>query len=57
MKQAVNPSATWYEATTDRGEMRTPLRGTVKADVCGLRRLAGLTTALELSRARRKVFA
>jgi gamma-glutamylputrescine oxidase len=56
MKQAVNPSATWYEATTERGEMRMPLRGTVKADVCVIGGgLAGLTTALELSRRKKKV--
>ena len=56
MKQTVNPSLTWYEATTDCGEMRTPLRGTVKAEVCVIGGgLAGLTTALELSRRRKKV--
>jgi gamma-glutamylputrescine oxidase len=56
MKQAVNPFPTWYEATTERGEMRMPLRGTVKADVCVIGGgLAGLTTALELSRRKKKV--
>lgn len=56
MKQAVNSSATWYEATTERGEMRTPLRGSVKVDVCVIGGgLAGLTTALELSRRKKKV--
>ncbi len=56
MRQAVNNSATWYEATTDRGEVRASLRGTVKADVCVIGGgLAGLTTALELSRRKKKV--
>ena len=56
MKQAVNTFSTWYEATTDRGEMRMPLRGAVKADVCVIGGgLAGLTTALELSRRKKKV--
>ena len=56
MKQAVNDSATWYEATTDRGEVCASLRGTVKADVCVVGGgLAGLTTALELSRRKKKV--
>ena len=56
MKQAVNPSATWYEATTDRSKMREPLRGQMKADVCVIGGgLAGLTTALELSRRKKKV--
>jgi gamma-glutamylputrescine oxidase len=56
MKQAVNNSATWYEATTDRGEVRASLRGTMKADVCVVGGgLAGLTTALELSRRKKKV--
>jgi gamma-glutamylputrescine oxidase len=56
MKQAVNTFPTWYEATTARGEMRPPLRGQVKADVCVIGGgLAGLTTALELSRRKKKV--
>ncbi|MDP1702366.1 MAG: FAD-binding oxidoreductase [Aestuariivirga sp.] len=56
MKQAVNTFPTWYEATTSRGEMRLPLRETVKADVCVIGGgLAGLTTALELSRRKKKV--
>ena len=56
MKQAVNNSITWYEATTDRGEVRASLRGTVKADVCVVGGgLAGLTTGFELSRRMRKV--
>jgi gamma-glutamylputrescine oxidase len=56
MKQAVNNFATWYEATTDRGEVRASLRGMVKADVCVIGGgLAGLTTALELSRRKKKV--
>ena len=56
MKQAVNTFPTWYEATTDRGVMRLPLRGQVKADVCVIGGgLAGLTAALELSRRKKKV--
>ena len=56
MKQAVNNFPTWYEATTDRGEARASLRGTVKTDVCVVGGgLAGLTTALELSRRRKRV--
>jgi gamma-glutamylputrescine oxidase len=56
MKQAVNTFPTWYEATTTRGEMRMPLRGPVKADVCVIGGgLAGITTALELSRRKKKV--
>lgn len=56
MKQAVNTFPTWYEATTTRGEARNPLRGPVKADVCVIGGgLAGLTTALELSRRKKKV--
>ena len=56
MIQAVNNSSTWYEATTSRGEARKSLRGTVKADVCVIGGgLAGLTTALELSRRKKKV--
>jgi gamma-glutamylputrescine oxidase len=56
MKQGVNTLPTWYEATTERGEARMPLRGAVKADVCVIGGgLAGLTTALELSRRKKKV--
>ena len=56
MKQAVNNFPTWYEATTDRGEVREGLRGTVKTDVCVIGGgLAGLTTALELSRRGKRV--
>ncbi len=56
MKQAVNNFPTWYEATTDRGEARAALRGTVKTDVCVIGGgLAGLTTALELSRRKKRV--
>ena len=56
MIQAVNNFPTWYEATTIRGEARKSLRGTVKADVCVIGGgLAGLTTALELSRRKKKV--
>ena len=56
MEQAVNEFPTWYEATTDRGEARASLRGTVKTDVCVVGGgLAGLTTALELSRRKKRV--
>lgn len=56
MIQAVNNFPTWYEATTIRGEARKSLRGTVKAEVCVIGGgLAGLTTALELSRREKKV--
>ena len=56
MKQAVNNFPTWYEATTDRGEARASLRGIVKTDVCVVGGgLAGLTTALELSRRKKRV--
>ena len=56
MKQAVNTFPTWYEATTARGSPRAALRGAVKADVCVIGGgLAGLTTALELSRRKKKV--
>ena len=56
MEQAVNEFPTWYEATADRGEARASLRGTVKTDVCVVGGgLAGLTTALELSRRGKRV--
>jgi len=56
MKQAINNFPTWYEATSMRGEARESLRGIVKADVCIIGGgLAGLTTALELSRRSKKV--
>jgi gamma-glutamylputrescine oxidase len=56
MKQAVNNVPTWYEATSVRGEARESLRDIVKADVCIIGGgLAGLTTALELSRRSKKV--
>ncbi len=51
MKQDVNNSATWYEATTVRKPVRAALSGTVKTRVCVIGGgLAGLTTALELAR-------
>ena len=56
MKQAVSNFTTWYEATTSRGVARGSLRGEVEADVCVIGGgLAGLTTALELSRWKKKV--
>ena len=56
MRQAVNKSQTWYEATVERGAARAPLRGTVKAEVCVIGGgLAGLTAALELSRRKKSV--
>ena len=46
MEQAVNEFPTWYEASTDRGEARASLRGTVKTDVCVVGGgLAGLAIA------------
>lgn len=42
---------TWYEATAKRGNLRPALSGAIEADVCVIGGgLAGLTTALELSR-------
>ena len=56
MIQPVNNFPTWYEATTDRGDPRVSLRGQVNADVCVIGGgLAGLTTALELSRRKKRV--
>ena len=56
MAQSVNEFSTWYEATAARGEMRPGLRGQVKTDVCVIGGgLAGLTTALELSRRHKRV--
>ena len=56
MIQPVNNFPTWYEATTDRGGPRLLLRGQVKAEVCVIGGgLAGLTTALELSRRKKRV--
>ncbi len=54
--QAVNTSTTWYEATAARGDARPALRGQVQAEVCVIGGgLAGLTTALELARRKKKV--
>ena len=56
MEQAVNNSSTWYEATARRDSPRAVLRGVEKAEVCVIGGgLAGLTTALELSRRGKKV--
>ncbi len=56
MIQHVNHFPTWYEATAPRGLERQILRGAIKADVCVIGGgLAGLTTALELSRRNIKV--
>jgi gamma-glutamylputrescine oxidase len=56
MIQSVNNFSTWYEATTNRGAARAPLRGVVKAEVCVIGGgLAGLTTALELARRKKRV--
>jgi gamma-glutamylputrescine oxidase len=56
MAQPVNQFPTWYEATAARGESRLGLRGNVKTDVCVVGGgLAGLTTALELSRRHKRV--
>ncbi len=47
---------TWYEATAQRGQPRAPLTGEVEADVCVIGGgLAGLTSALELARAGKRV--
>lgn len=44
-------TATWYEATAERGAIRPPLPARADADVCVIGGgLAGLTTALELAR-------
>ncbi len=56
MNQTVKESVTWYEATAQRGEGYTPLRGDVSCDVCVIGGgLAGLTSALELARAGQRV--
>lgn len=49
-------SETWYEATAQRGQTRAPLKGEIEADVCIVGGgLAGLTTALEIARRRKRV--
>ncbi len=56
MVQDVNTFSTWYEATAARGEAREALLGPMEADVCVIGGgLAGLTTALELSRRNQRV--
>jgi gamma-glutamylputrescine oxidase len=56
MIQAINTFPTWYEATAARGLQRAGLRGAVQADACVIGGgLAGLTTALELSRRSKRV--
>jgi gamma-glutamylputrescine oxidase len=53
--QQINLPVSWYEATAQRGDLEV-LRGERRADVCVIGGgLAGLTTALELSRAGRTV--
>jgi glycine/D-amino acid oxidase-like deaminating enzyme len=52
----VNETLTWYEATADRGAGHAPLSGKQACDVCVVGAgFAGLTTALELARAGRRV--
>jgi gamma-glutamylputrescine oxidase len=56
LEQDVKIPVSWYEATALRGEALAPLQGRVEADVCVIGAgLAGLTTALELSRKGRRV--
>jgi gamma-glutamylputrescine oxidase len=56
LAQDVNTPSTWYEATATRAHVREALRSVVKADVCVIGGgLAGLTTALELSRRNKRV--
>jgi gamma-glutamylputrescine oxidase len=56
MIQPINHFPTWYEATAIRGETRQPLRQSAETDVCVIGGgLAGLTTALELSRRSKRV--
>ena len=56
MARDINTSSTWYEATASRSEPRKPLHGSIDADVCVIGGgLAGLTTALELSRRNKRV--
>lgn len=51
MSESDLSTATWYEATAERGPARPTLTGAHAADVCVIGAgLAGLTTALELAR-------
>lgn len=56
MEPTINDYATWYEATAKRRKLAPMLRGKAICDVCVVGGgLAGLTTALELSRRGLKV--
>ncbi|MBC8035643.1 MAG: FAD-binding oxidoreductase, partial [Rhizobiales bacterium] len=56
MPPAEHATETWYEATAQRGQPRPALRGEVEADACIIGGgLAGLTTALQLTRAGKRV--
>jgi hypothetical protein len=56
MTSILNHSVTWYESTAERGQGYGALSGVVKCDVCVVGGgLAGLTTAVELARAGRRV--
>ena len=56
MAQTGNEFLTWYEATATRGEAQKTLSGPVNVDVCVVGGgLAGLTTALELTRRNKRV--
>ena len=54
---STGPAAeTWYEATAQRGQPRPAFRGEMQADACIIGGgLAGLTTALELAKAGKRV--
>ncbi len=56
MEQSINLPLSWYEATAKRGAACEPLRQNVQADVCVVGAgFSGLTTALELARAGKRV--
>jgi gamma-glutamylputrescine oxidase len=56
LAQDINTFSTWYEATASRRVAAETLRGPMETDVCVIGGgLAGLTTALELSRRNKRV--